>query len=373
LADIRVIVLLLDGALVDLAVAGGRQRPSSTTSSADRSIVEDGLRAVAAASGGVLERVPAAPDRAMDRVADLLGGHYVVTFRVEPKDREGTHQIKLAVSRPGARVVARSHFTVTASEKPAATLAAPVPATISRRANRSSSLDIDKINLRVATRTIAESDGSVRVLLSVDVRDPRATPATALALGYKLVSGDRVLAETGRVVPVTRSADGQTDPISYIAFRNIPAGRYSLQLSASDGSKRSGFVTHPVDATLYPAGAYRLSDILLTESAPNDDGPYPVHADITVRRQIVAGVEVTAHSETHFENATVRFAIAGRGGNMVSPEREVSLKSNGGPSQFVRTTLDCSQLAAGEYSVRVAMVVSGATLGETEARFQVVK
>jgi len=372
LADIRVFVLLLDGALLDVSAAGGRQRPSSSTTSADRSIVEDGLRAVAAASGGVLERVPPAPDRAMDRVAELLAGHYVVAFRVEPKDREGTHQIKLTVSRPGTTLMARSQFMVPASERPSTTSAAPVAAAISRRANRSSSLDIDKINLRVATRAIAESDGSVRILLSVDVRDPRATPVTALALGYKLVSGDRVLAETGQVVPVTRSADGQTDPISYIAFRNIPAGRYSLQLSASDGSKHSGFVTHAVDATLASAGAYRLSDVLLAESVPNDEGPYPVHADITIRRQLVAGVEVTAPSGTVFENAAVRFAITGRAGSPPSSEIKVPLKPGGG-SQFVRTILDCSQLAAGEYSARVALVVSGATLGQTEARFQIVK
>ncbi|HEY7284574.1 MAG TPA: VWA domain-containing protein, partial [Vicinamibacterales bacterium] len=373
LADIRVFVLMLDGALVDLAVASGRGRPSSTTGSADRSIVEDGLRTIAAASGGVLERVPPVPDRAMDRVADLLAGHYVVAFRVEPRDREGTHQIKLTVSRPGTTVVARSQFRVTASEKPSTTTAAPVSAPVSRRSIRSSSLDIDKINLRVATRAIAEPDGSVRILLSVDVRDPRPTPVTALALGYKLVSGDRVLAETGQVVPVTRGADGQTDPISYIAFRNIPAGRYSLQLSASDGSKHAGFVSHNVDATLLPVGAYRLSDILLAESAPNDEGPYPVHADVTVRRQVVAGVEVTAPSETAFENAEVRFAIAGRGASAASSGRDVSLKSTSGPSQFVRATLDCSQLAAGEYVVKVGLVVGGATIGETEARFQIVK
>src|SRR5262249_41548414 len=155
-------------------------------------------------------------------------------FRVLPSDREGTHKIQVATSNGKLSVVARSEFAVPAAPRPALTAERTAAAVRPpRRRETVSSVSVDKIRLRAATHALADTNGAVRIRLIVDVHAPAAAPASALALGYKLAAGDRIVAEDGRVVPVVRDGTGDAAPVSYIAFRNVPPGRYSLRLSAS--------------------------------------------------------------------------------------------------------------------------------------------
>jgi hypothetical protein len=257
----------------------------------------------------LLFRAPAAPDSVFQRLGDALSGYYLVSFRVAPTDRDGPHQIRLETTRPKLTVHARARFVMTTAVRRASSgdsTEVPRLAGQPRRSDATSSFTIDKVNLQLATRSIADANGTVRILFSLDVRDP-AAHTSALALGYKLRAGQRIVADTGRMVPVTLGADGSAQPISYIAFQGLPPGTYELQLSASDGSKHSAFVTHPVSARLHTIGAFDLSDLMLAASASNAEGPFPVPAHLVARQQLVAGVEVTAHDRANLANVVVRF------------------------------------------------------------------
>jgi len=373
LAGVTLYSMLLDSPVVDVAVSGDRQRTPSSSGTLDRVFEEDGLRALSAASGGMLIRASAAPDAAFQRLANALSGFYVVAFRVLPSDREGAHQIRLVSTKTASSTHSRSHFVMTPLARPASAangsaVAAP------RHRDAFSSVTIDKVTLRVATRSIADADGTVRILFSVDVQEPAAHSISALALGYKLTAGDRLVADTGRVVPVTHTADGAAEPISYIAFRGVPPGRYKLELSASDGTKHNGFVAHPVEAALHPIGVYRLSDLLLASSAPSGEGPFPVPANFVIRgSELVAGVEVSASDASAFADAAIRFEVISPQNSSPLSFRVVPLSANGAASQFVRATLPVPAGESNECLARASVFVKGVSIGQIEVPFRTTK
>jgi VWFA-related protein len=364
--------VLLEAPLVGSGEAG---RIHASNDAQDRAIEEDGLKSLTSESGGLLFRAPAAPDGAFQRLGDALSGYYLVSFRVAPTDRDGPHQIRLQTTRPKLSVHARAQFVMTTVVRRASSAEstdAPGLASLPRRSDAPSSFTIDKVKLQLATRSIADADGTVRILFSLDVRDPVAH-TSALALGYKLRAGDRVVADSGRLVPVTLGPDGTAQPISYIAFQGLPPGTYELQLSASDGSKHSAFVTHTVSARLHTIGRFGLSDLMLAASAANAEGPFPVPARLVASRQLVAGVEVTAHDRPDLANAVVRFEVTSAQTRESVASQDVPLSSSGPLSQFVRATLSLPSIASGEYLARASMIVDGAVVGLIDAPIQLAK
>jgi hypothetical protein len=295
---------------------------------------------------------------------------------VAPTDHDGPHQIRLQTTRPKLNVHARAQFVMTtvarraSSGEPGETARS---VSRPRRSDAPSLFAIDKMTVQMATRAIADANGTVRILFSLDVRDPAAHQTTALALGYKLRAGDRIVADSGRVVPVTRGPDGTPQPISYIAFQGLPAGTYELQLSASDGSKHSAFVTHPVSARLHTIGGFGLSDLMLAASAANAEGPFPVPARLVASQQLVAGVEVTAHDRADLANVVVRFEVASAQTREIVASEEVPLSSSGLLSQFARASLNLVGVASGDYLARASMVVDGALVGLIDAPIQLAK
>lgn len=70
---------------------------------------DDGLGALAGATGGLYLRRAAGAAGIFDRIAAELSGQYLLTFAADPEDR-GTHQIRVSVNRDGASVHARREF-----------------------------------------------------------------------------------------------------------------------------------------------------------------------------------------------------------------------------------------------------------------------
>ena len=366
-AGVRFYAVLLDTPAADVSDAGTRPRPPSSLMS-DRMVREDGLQALAATSGGVVVRITAAPDAAFDRLGTSLSGFYVVAFRVLPTDGDGPHQIQLASARAGVSVHARSQFV----KPPAATAHATTTIARTPPAKASfSSLKIDKTIVRVATRSIPDADGRIRLVLSVDVLDPAGSPVTALALGYKLKAGDRTLADTGRIVPVVHDADG-AQPVSYVAFQGLTPGQYKLDVSASDGTKHAAFVSHPVVASLHTIGAYRVSDLFLAGSAPNDQGPFPTPAVLVVSTgQVVMGIDVAAPDAAALAGAAVQFAIVTKDGTEAQAGTTAQpLTTNGPLDQFVRATLQVPNGGNTDYVARATLLLNGTSLGQVDVPFR---
>ena len=375
LSGVTLYSVLLDAPLMDAGQGAARERAGlrSSTSALDRRIQEDGLKALTSESGGLLFRTPAAPDETFRRLGDVLAGYYLVRFQATSADTDGPHQIKLQVTRPDAIVHARAQFAMNkaASRTAASDAAGAAPSRGARRADAPSTFNIDKATLQLATRSIAGANGTIRILFSLDVRDAADHKTSALALGYKLKAGDRIVADTGRVVPVARDADGATQPISYIAFQGLAPGTYELQLSASDGSKHSAFVTHTVSARLHAIGDFVLSDLLIAASAQTPEGPFAVPAQLGVRDQIVMGVEVAGRDPAAVAKAIVRFEVLSATDRRVLASQEVGPAGAGSPSRFVRATLNLASAAAGDCIAVASIVSDGTVVGLVDAPFRV--
>ncbi len=379
LSRVTLYSVLLDAVSADAGDGMGRERAGtrSATSAMDRTIEEQGLTALTGESGGLLFRASAAPDEAFRRLADVLAGYYLVTFQVTAADGEGPHHIKLETIKPGLVVHARTQFAMSKAAAPRTTanIGASERSSVapSRRADAPSTFNIDKSTVQLATRSIADANGTIRILVSFDVRDPSAHATTALALGYKLKLGDRIIADTGRVVPVERQPDGSAQPISYIAFQGLAPGTYELQLSASDGSKHSAFVRHLVSARLHAIGGYTLSDLLIAASASTPAGPFPVPAQLVARDQVVMGVEVAAGDAAGFANATLRFAAVSSANRDVLASQDISLSADGPATQFVRATLNLANASPGSCVAQASIVADGKVVGLVDAPFQILR
>jgi VWFA-related protein len=367
-AGVTFFAVLLDGPTMDVADAGRRERPPSSLSQ-DRTIREDGLKALAVVSGGLLIRITAAPDAAFQRLGNTLSGFYAIAFRVLPADRDGPHEVQVTTALKGVSLYARSQFVKTPV---AVSVAAPPRAAAVK--STFSSLKIDKTTLRVATRSIPDAGGRIRLVFSVDVLDQAANPISALALGYKLKAGNRVVADTGRIVPVTHGANGSADPISYVAFQGLAPGQYQLELSASDGTKHTAFVSHPVVADLHTIGAYRVSDLFLAASAPNEQGPFPSPAVAVISSgEAVMGVEVTATDAAALAGLAVQFAVVKPEGAEVETGPIQPLAANGMLDQFIRATIRVPTAGANDLVARAMLLLDGTRLGQVDAPFRVAR
>jgi hypothetical protein len=76
---------------------------------ADYHSLERGLKAVAADTGGIFERLYLYPRQAIDRVVHALVGHYVL-FTEKPDSKPGTHRIAVRLVRGKGTVLARSSY-----------------------------------------------------------------------------------------------------------------------------------------------------------------------------------------------------------------------------------------------------------------------
>jgi hypothetical protein len=73
---------------------------------ADYHSLEVGLQQVAEDTGGFFERTHLFPARALNRLAGVLAGHYVLIVE-RPPSRRGRHRVVVSVPRRGLTVLAR--------------------------------------------------------------------------------------------------------------------------------------------------------------------------------------------------------------------------------------------------------------------------
>jgi VWFA-related protein len=351
--------MLLDTDSVDVA-----ESQASPSISRDRMVEESGLLDLTSLSGGALFRVVGTADRAFERLARELSGHYLVTFQVLPGDRDGKpHRIALTTSRRGAMIHARAQFVVkpdTGESDPRLlrdVLASPFHA--------------NSLSLRAQTYTIRDTDPSkVRVLLSVDVLDA-APSVSKTSIAYQLMGAGKVVQRDARTITLDRGLDGAAQPVSWIAFRGLAPGTYALQLSASAGGDQIGSLKRTVDARLHAVGPYAVSDVFVAPSAPAGGGPFPVPAEVSVDRdELIAGIEVYTRKPDDSSQIAVRFEITRPDSRLPLASAAPILTQSGGADRlFARSTMSVADLPAGDYVVHALIVVGGANIGSVSRPF----
>ena len=246
-ARVSLYTIMVDRAFIEAADVSDTFLPETRFQDVD--LFRDGLEAVAGYSGGPLLKTLTTADFAFKRVASETSATWLLSFEPEEGDRDGKmHEIQVAVGRDGVEVRARPRFVVAPKD------AAPATAEAHARRSLDALLPETDVPLAVATFTLGDKDGNVRLVVAAEVGLGGDLADTA-ALGHRLLDAQgQVVAgaiETGRLDRM-RSPGGE----ALYALVTVPLkpGPYALKVAAAAPSGRTGSVERTVEARLVPAG-----------------------------------------------------------------------------------------------------------------------
>ena len=203
------------GLRVDSEVFDAAMSRRSPTRKADRDLLVDGLDMVVGLARGTVLPLSLNGAATFARLNLELSGHYLLSFRPEPGDRDGkSHQIEINVTRRDVTMRSRRQFTVDP-----ATRERPVNARLVDALR--SPLLLSDIGLQVTTFVYRDVEsGKLKVLVSAEI--DRANATGSLGLAYYVTDRD------GKVVT------SQLEPAL-----DAPAGRPARAVLHRLGARRS--------------------------------------------------------------------------------------------------------------------------------------
>ncbi len=257
----------------------------------------------AAFTRGELFRASYNPGAVFDRLAEELSGYYLLGVEARATDRDEDRDIKVEVSRRGARVRARREVRFTQepdeagspSERMTRVLQSPVFATeLPLRIATYAYPDGERARVMVATEVGSEVDASPDLTVGFVLRDPEGT---VLASGTQQVTATRAETPSGTVLEDSRSI-------------LVDAGTYSLKVAVVDAAGRRGSVDHRVEAPPHTAGPLSVGDLMVSER-PVAPGVYHPRVEAHVAGGwLVAYTELQAADAFDFEQTRVVVEVA---------------------------------------------------------------
>ena len=362
-AHIILYVLQLDVSDAD----GSSQRPSSTQT-ADRTLLKQGLDQLAANARGQVFRIFGDADFAFQRLGRELSGYYLLSFEPEAGDRDGRpHKIKIDVRRSNVELRSRREFTV----------GPPVALTTDdmvRQALRTPILSAD-IPLKLTTYPFQDPASSgLKILLAVEI-DRSLNPQENISLGYLLLDDLGQPGASRLQRTVATPIDSVRRVQQWAGAAVAPPGNYTVKVAVVDESGRRGSVERTITARLKGFGQLHATDLLLADNTAQNagDAPPPVAADLN-GDQLHAYLELLSEAPEQLTNATVTIEVArSEAGNAIesAPARLQAAEIAGGRRRTAEAGLPIGLLPPGEYVARAVISVSGRRLGQVIRPFRV--
>jgi VWFA-related protein len=306
----------------------------------------EGLENLAGVTGGVRLGMASAAETALSRVARESAGYYVATFIPEPAERNGlTHRLDVRVARPGVSVRTRPGLRI---PKPGIA-AAPLTPTAARELLRTGRTHRE-LPLRVAGYVARQGAEELRIVALAEPVEPGLTLHSG-AIGLFDAKGQ--LVAQWSALP----SDLSTQRLQSVMV--VPPGTYRLRASATDTAGRRGTAEYIVDAKLTPAGALRLSSLVLGLSRDGQFLPrleFGAEASALVQLEIYggkAGAPVGAMLDVS-EPSTGRRLAAMR----------LIVQATGEPDRFIaKGTIPLGALPEGDFVVRAIVEMEGQPAG----------
>jgi hypothetical protein len=239
----------------DVGTAAAEARAQMYVVQADLNIGprSEGLDNLAGVTGAPVMTLAGASENPLKRIALETSSSYLVSFVPEPTERNGQpHRLDVRVTRPD----------VTVRATPQLHLARPLPRTVRktpgnpREMLREATIYRD-VPLRVAAFPSREGD-KVKLVAIGELVEP-STKLAAAVIGVYDLKG-RLTAQS-TATPESLA----TSPLTFAV--PVVAGRYRLRLSVTDTSGRGGTADYDVNADLIPAGALKMSALVLGSDA----------------------------------------------------------------------------------------------------------
>jgi hypothetical protein len=320
-----------------------------TISGASPGTTNQGLMTLAGLGGGEFySHISLGSEDAVARVARTTSAYYVATFDADPSDKISTrYPISISSSRADVKFLVRPDFERT---KAAANTKAPTIDEMFKTSDAFRDLPMRAVGYSV--RPIGpDKDKTTWVRAFAEVLTP----------GVKLTAASAGIYDfTGRLVFRTAVPAAELAKPLIQASLQAPPGKYKLRFAATDG-KVSGAVDYPIEIGLTPAGAFKMSSLM-----------------VIPKLQFSTETEAAAIFELYGQNSgqqlSIEFFLVGAGPEPKPLDMKPIQAAPGEADKYiVGVTVPLADLPPGDYQVKAIVGVVGQPSGTVVGTIRKVK
>ena len=347
----------------------------STTAALETLARTEPLGSLAAETDGTLISDAASHlDTALARIADQAQDYYVAGFTPSAAalaDRAGYRRVSVRVTRPGARVSARTGYA-----PPRA-----VPLDRRRAIDAALAAPFAQQAIRVEYTTYimrAESAGRARVFLSLEadlpLRDENHEAGDVVFVVRDMRDGRVVASGTGAIaLPTGASAGSATGIGRHRVHFDVPPGSYLMRAVVREPGGLIGSADRRLDVRGIAGPDVTVSDIMIASAT----GPLPVRALAYTEDGLSGMLEAYGRSPDQLETLSVTASL-------LAPETERPVSTvrgdidpaisagSAGIVRRARFAFPLRGVPAGDYRTRVRVLSGGALIAELTRELEVV-
>ncbi|HET7217941.1 MAG TPA: hypothetical protein VFJ02_07825 [Vicinamibacterales bacterium] len=317
---------------VGAAAAAARAHVFVTQANLSVTQRSDGLDNLAGVVGSQVTVLAAAGDNPLQRIAIETSSSYLASFDPEPSERNGqNYRLEVKVTRPDVTTRAPASLAI-----PRADARTARKATTPRDMLREATVYRD-LPLRVAGFTSRDAGEKLKLVVVGEPLEP-TVKLTAAVVGVYDAKGKLIAQSTAQ--PETLAAM----PLMMAVV--TPSGTYRIRFAAIDANGRGGTADYEMPVELVPAGALKMSTILL---GSNDGGFRPL---LEFRNEPVAFATLEFYGKPPATLA-LRMELASSLDGPTLQQAKASGSATKDPDRFIVSgTFDIASLAPGDYLVR---------------------
>jgi VWFA-related protein len=351
-ARVTLFVILLDTSSADASF-----NYSAIATLEDREVESAGLYDLATQARGAVMRVVGSGEIAFQRIAREMMGYYLLGFEPEAGDRDGgSHDIKVAVSRPNVTVRARGLLNIPAA-----------PPTVEELLAGALRSPLVERGLPIRATAYALRDGAsgkVRLLIAAHV----ARASRPVSVGFALSGpGGNVVAS--RAYQGLAGGDGEW--VEFTGETVVDPATYNLRLAVVDAAGRRGSVEHTVKAALVSAGGLEISDLVLAPSSAG--GAVRPAVDLELAGGgLSAFLELAGRDPARVAKATVAIELAESADGPPLLRAPVDAGAAGKDGTRVATLeIAAGLLPPGDYTARAEVSIEGKPVAVVTRPFRI--
>jgi VWFA-related protein len=313
-------------------------------------------------------------DSALDRIAEQAQDYYLVGFTPSAAAlaaRGEYRRVSVRVTRPGARVSARTGYTTPKSSSPLdrrraidAALAAPF-------AQQGLRVDYTTYLLR------ADNAGRARVILSLEadlpIRDETHDAADVVFLVRDARDGRVVASGTDTMtLPSAASAGSATGAGTFRVHFDIPPGSYVMRAVVREPGGLVGSADRRLDVRGVAGPDVTVSDVILGSSA----GSLPVRARAFAQDGLAGMLEAYGRSPEQLEPIAVTMtlvpAAGGASAGTVKATLGETMSTGSAVLRRASFSLPLTTVAPGDYVARVKVTAGQETVADLSREVEIV-
>ena len=324
--------------------------------------------------GAMFVDAAARSDKVLTALAAQAGDYYLVGFTPSADARMNRGQyrrVNIAVTRSGARVSARTGYTV-----------APETVVTDRKTSieRLLAAPFVQQGLKLDYTTYVLRDpqpGRERVVLSLATDLPiRSKPDDAADVVFVVrdVRDGRVVASGNDVIPLPETPHGRS-PLgrgSWQVHFNVPPGTYLMRTVVREPGGLSGSADRRLDVKALDGPDVNVSDFVIGSAI----GGLPVRAQVYSRSGLTGAIEMYGRAASQLEDLTV--AIALKREEDQAPVRTITAELRemehtlGGVSRRALVVMPLADVPPGAYIAHAVVRVGNEVIGERTRQVDVI-